>query len=347
MQFRSIPKNGRLILFSIATISVTILSTVLFGKLVGEVVFAVFLISWIAYHSISKNREMRSIQLVLREYQDGNFTARVENAESSKYLTVNDLAFRINRLGEQLEKLKHAVEVDHTAELIKADRLASVGELAASVAHEIRNPVAGIANAIHVLSREIENTDENRQIYDEIQNQAQRVSRAINNLLHYTRPTPLDLVPCELNFPLNSVMVLLDVRIRDSRIKLNIQLEEFPPNVLIDVQQIQQVLVNLILNAIQAMPDGGILSIDVTSNARDVELLIKDSGKGIPDDILPNIFKPFYTTKHKGTGLGLAISRKITEEHSGTIGVESGLSNGAGFRIRLPIHNPEYNQHAV
>ncbi len=338
MRLKIILKKHGLIVFLVMSLLSVLLVTFTIGNRSGEIILAICLISWATHHYISRRRKLRAIRSVLSEYQGGNFIAKVINIENSDKSPLDVLAFQINSLGEQLERLKSTLKVDYTEELEKADRLASVGELAASVAHEIRNPVAGIANAIQVLSSEMQDSDENRLIISEIQKQAQRVNRAINNLLHYTRPAPLDLVPCELNFPIDGVMVLLDGRIRENRIKLNMQLVASPPNVLIDVQQIQQVFVNLILNAIQAMPNGGILTLETFSDEEHVELLITDSGDGIPDDVSPYIFRPFFTTKHQGTGLGLSISRKIIEEHSGSIELDSSRSKGTGFRIRLPIY---------
>jgi len=269
----------------------------------------------------------------ISQLEQGNFAARIDLEQKDE---LGRLAGHINRLGDRLAKMRRALDNSHQAELERAERMASVGELASSIAHEIKNPVAGIASAMEVLSAELLPGDEREVIFAEILNQTQRVNRAVNDLLSYARPSLPELALGSLNEPLRHALTLLEARRKGANVALEIRLDPHLPPALFDPQQMQQVFVNLIFNALQAMPSGGTLKIASGFENKELFACISDTGVGIPKEIMQDIFKPFFTTKHQGTGLGLSICRSIIENHHGKIEVYSTRGEGSTFKVILP-----------
>lgn len=290
------------------------------------------------YHSKSVDRTLTRINRAITDFKEGKFTTRVELQGNEGYgHKLGNLADRVNQLGLRLQQMQATINEHHQMELEKAERLASVGVLAASMAHEIRNPVAGISNAIQVLSSDLTLEPEHLVVFDEIQHQTQRINRAINNLLTYARPVDPQLVSGDLNTILQKSMVLMEGQIQEARIKLIQDFDPQPPHIMIDDQQLQQVFVNLILNAIQAMAPDGVLTLKTEQEDQYVCASVSDTGVGIPDDQKTGIFEPFFTTKPKGTGLGLAICKSIIQKHGGRLTVSSEIGSGAAFKICLPL----------
>lgn len=217
-------------------------------------------------------------------------------------------------------------------------RLASIGEVAAVIAHEIRNPLAGISGAIQVLGQETPPGEPRRSILKEIEGEIRRLDEKVNDLLAYARPSipSRELVdPLEL---IRTTMKLLseDPLVKKAKITLNGErnLPAFP----MDSGQMQQVIVNLVLNALHAIDGAGAVRISA-KRIRDggLELAVEDSGPGVREEIAEAIFRPFFSTRPTGTGLGLAISRKIVESHEGTLHLDRSRRRGARFVITLPV----------
>lgn len=264
--------------------------------------------------------------------EQGDFSVRID---MDKKHELGVLGQRINRLADRLEEMRSQLEESHRQEMERAEKMASVGALAASIAHEIKNPISGIAGAIEVLKAEMDPNDERREIFEEILRQTERVNRAVSDLLTYARPSPPELVLGDINEPLRRALNLLDGRLKESHIQVVDHLEDGLPPVMIDPQKMTQVFVNLILNAIQAMPQGGRLELRTAVNQDEVVAEVKDTGVGIPPEIVGDIFKPFFTTKHQGTGLGLSICLSFVEAHGGRIEVDSFPHEGSTFRVVL------------
>jgi len=244
--------------------------------------------------------------------------------------------------------------------LARVDRLASLGELAAGVAHEIKNPLAGIAGALQILAREYGPEDPSREVFDEVFNQVRRLDGFVNNLLQFARPSKPVFLPLKIEEVMRSALFLVSKQIERKRIGLDFDFGDQPPLVDGDKGLLQQVFLNLILNAVDAVEPGGALEIHtcwkeraercvrprcLSSHVRNgndasvdtVKVVIRDSGSGIDPSVLENIFNPFYTTKSHGTGLGLSISHRIIEQHNGAILVESERGVGSVFTICLPV----------
>ena len=249
--------------------------------------------------------------------------------------------------GKDITKRKQA-----EADLIRSEKLASVGQLAASVAHEVNNPLAGILLYMKILlkkfaEKELQSPETETQLL-KMERELEKTSRIIKNLLDFSRQSEPSIRPAKLNKIVESALFLVRNQINLENIRLEKKLDEQLPHVLADFDQIQQVLINIILNATQAMPHGGTLEI-ATSAAKGIEIGestkdtvridIKDTGVGILGEDMKKLFTPFFTTKKKGKGVGLGLSvvHGIIEQHKGKIEVESEPDVGTTFTIYLGV----------
>jgi signal transduction histidine kinase len=218
----------------------------------------------------------------------------------------------------------------------RSERLAAVGELSASIAHEVRNPLAGMKGALQVLRKDIVLDASKKEIMDELLAQIARLENLVRDLLTFARPNPLSLQPVDLHSVLDRTLRLLQDGIEGSGITVR---RTYGPNsdpIEADPLQMEQVFLNLIGNAMQAMSKGGVLDVTTRFTKDKVQLQFGDTGNGIAPADLPRIFQPFHTTKHRGSGLGLSIVKKIVEAHGGTVSVESKLGDGTTACVTLP-----------
>jgi two-component system NtrC family sensor kinase len=246
----------------------------------------------------------------------------------------------------EMRKLEQ--EFADQARLLHQDKMITLGRLAASVVHEINNPLAGVLNylrlMIKILGRQAldqEHMEKFQRYLNLVESETSRCSRIVSNLLAFSRKSETEFKEIDLHQLLQKCMMLSQHKLDLQNIRVRINLDSRMPNVWGDFNQIQQCLINLIFNAIDAMPSGGTLSI-VCSHDRSsdmAEIMVKDTGCGIAKEDLPHIFDPFYTTKMegKGLGLGLATVQGIIERHKGTIQVDSETGRGTAFIIRLPV----------
>lgn len=245
----------------------------------------------------------------------------------------------------KLRRIVHSVQ-DVTAErrarklLEKTERLVTIGQMAAGVAHEINNPLNAIVGMAELLCEDLDDESAKR-MAEHIREQALRIGRITKNLLTFARPRPQEFAPVDINEVIREVVEMKSYQLRSNNITVVLNLTEPLPHVLGDKTQLQQVLLNLINNAEDAMSEqgGGTLSIKTERKEGFVRLLVEDTGKGIPPELLPHIFDPFFTTKPvgKGTGLGLAIVYGIVTGHGGRIWAENRPEGGARFVVELPI----------
>jgi two-component system, NtrC family, sensor histidine kinase PilS len=224
------------------------------------------------------------------------------------------------------------------ARMRQADRLATLGRMAANIAHEIRNPLASLTGAIEALaaggSVGERLADDHGRLSQIVVHESDRLNRIITSFLDYARPAPLRIDRVNVCEILDEVLVLLDHRSLPG-VKLS---REFPPSLVwpVDAQQFRQAVWNLCLNAIEAMPDGGELLVGARRDADRLEVWVTDTGAGIPAADVPQIFEPFFSTKAGGTGLGLALVHRIATEHGGGLDVHTVPGAGATFTISLP-----------
>lgn len=227
-------------------------------------------------------------------------------------------------------------------EVIRMDRLASLGVLASGIAHEIKNPLAGIKTMAQACEEEFDPKDSKREYLTRIVRQVNRLDGLLKTFFSYAKPNPPNRSMHALADILSEVLNLIHNKMQKSNIQYFQKIDHDFPLIHVDANQLQQVFLNLLLNAIDAMPDGGQLEVAAWTkgdliNSQEVEIFITDTGSGIPSNKLETIFDPFFTTKSNGLGLGLSIVYRIIQSHQGDIFVESQENKGTRFMITLPI----------
>ncbi len=230
-------------------------------------------------------------------------------------------------------------------EILRMDRLVSLGKLASGIAHELRNPLAGIKTTAQALGEEMSGDDSRREYLLRITKEIDRLNDLLKTFFSFAKPQNLNLVHCHIKDIINEIIPFLIKEIADKGIRFIETYHPQLPKVKVDKTQMHQVFLNLFLNAIQAMPNGGELKIEaspILSNSLEgfkknfIKVVISDTGRGIPPHIVHKIFDPFFTTKPRGIGLGLSITYQIIKKHGGTIKVESQWEKGTSFVINLP-----------
>jgi signal transduction histidine kinase len=227
-------------------------------------------------------------------------------------------------------------------QVVQADKLASVGEMMAGIAHEIKSPLSGIGTAAQVLQEQLEPNDRRREVLGEILKQIERLRSTVDDFLRFAKPRKPRLNSENLNEIVERIFFLINGQVHTQGIKVQKEYAPDLPPVRVDAEQMQQVFFGLALNAIQSMPNGGALRIATESESDEAQrnghasVIFQDTGAGIPPEHMKSIFEPFFTTKHCGTGLGLSIVRRILREHGSTITVESEVGKGTRFTITIP-----------
>ena len=224
------------------------------------------------------------------------------------------------------------------AQLIRSEKLAALGQLAAGIAHEIRNPLTSINILIHSLTENFPSENTHREDLQVIEEEIRRINEIVDQFLRFAKPaSPLfektNLIPI-----FEEILQLLRPQIERGKIKVKKEFEPLPL-ITVDKEQVKQVILNLLLNAVQAMPKSGhlILRGQIPENDRWINLSIQDSGAGIPGEDMDKLFDPFFSTKEGGIGLGLSIAHRIIDQHHGKIEVESTPGRGTLFTVWLPI----------
>lgn len=246
------------------------------------------------------------------------------------------------RVEEKSRELRGAQE-----EMLRVERMASIGKLAAVVAHEINNPLAGILTYAKLLkkrlSRQAQPDAENISMLDLVESESRRCGDIVKNLMTFARPTSMNREPADLNVVIDRCIRLVQHQLELKNIELHENLEKDLPLVRCDAGQIEQVVLALVMNAIDAMPNAGNLTLSSRKGPDEghVQIEVRDDGVGMPPEVLANMFEPFFTTKEhgRGLGLGLAISRNIVDRHGGRIEVASEPGHGTAFTITLPLQS--------
>jgi hypothetical protein len=268
--------------------------------------------------------------------EDGKSPAFPALAVSRRQDEIAELFRGLNHLIERLNTANVKLIEMHHRELEHADRLAATGEMAAGIAHEIKNPIAGVLGALQVFRGETNLDQTHKDIMDEMMVQLERVNHAVNDLLQYARPTPPMMEKIDVRDILEKTASILSQQAKEKNISINKMYGKESLVVPADKKQIQQAFWNVILNAIQAVDAQGVVTIDAKMDDNVLLISISDNGKGIPPEQVDQVFKPFFTTKHKGTGLGMTITKRIIEQHQGSLHVKSAVGSGTTVTIRLP-----------
>ncbi len=246
---------------------------------------------------------------------------------------LTSLHFYLKTLFTEVEKTRTHLE-DSRKSLHHRERLARVGEVMAHVAHEIRNPLATIGGFARHLEKHPEDADKVREGATIIAQETARLEKMLTDVMKYSRPVRVERRRWNLNEVVEHSLAALSGQIPDG-VRLRVALSPDLPSVEIDPDPVEQVVINLIKNSIEAMNGSGELEIATLSTASEVLLVIRDTGPGIPEPIREKIFQPFFTTKKKGNGLGLAICKQIIDEHEGAIELDSSPGEGTTFKIRF------------
>ena len=226
------------------------------------------------------------------------------------------------------------------AQLIRSEKLAALGQLAAGIAHEIRNPLTSINILIHSLTKNFPSEDSHREDLNVIEEEIDRINEILDRFLRFAKPAVPLLERTEVASIFEETLQLIRPRMEKQRIHVQKEFQDLPM-ILMDREQMKQVALNLLLNAVQAMPKGGTLMLR-GQNSKDgqwITISIQDSGVGVPNEDMNKLFDPFFSTKEGGIGLGLSIAHRIIDQHHGKIEVESDPGKGTLFTIWLPIHN--------
>lgn len=260
---------------------------------------------------------------------------------------VGRLVEDFNRMAEDLRQSRLRIDQLHAQGMARAQQLATVGELASGVAHEIRNPVTAVLGALDLALRRLPPGESARPFLEEAQKQLKRIETTTTQLLRYARPPELREVVVEANLLVERAARIVEAQARSAGAALKTEPAPGPVPVRVDPELMVQVLVNLMLNGIEAMGPGGHLTLWVTRHAPDVWIGVRDTGPGVPPENRAEIFRPFYTTKHQGTGLGLSISHQIVTRHGGSLRIEDTPGGGATFVVALPLADGKGAGHGV
>jgi two-component system NtrC family sensor kinase len=284
-------------------------------------------------------RPVRDLRQASRKLADGKLDTRVE-VDPGAAEELAELAESFNSMAGSMAH--HEAQLRESArKMSETKKLATLGQLAAGIAHEINNPLGGILMYSHMLLDEIDGDPEVRGNVEKIGREADRCKKIVKGLLDFARQTKPERTESNINLVLDEVVALLEQQTLFHNVEIVKDQGRSIPLVDIDVAQVQEVFMNIVLNAVDAMDGRGTLSLStrLSSDGRYVEVELADTGPGIPEDQLDKVFEPFFTTKEVGlgTGLGLSIAYGIIERHHGRIWAESSVGKGTSFFVQLPI----------
>jgi signal transduction histidine kinase len=308
------------------------------GSIITSFVFFIVILPRALYFSTFPNPLTRAVIFVVFSALVGFLVAIQLNRFESEKKNHIKLSTAYQKLIENTQKLKESRE-----QLIRADKLASLGQLAASIAHEVNNPLTGILIYTQLLQKKIASgtipKETTLDYLSKMEFELIRSTKLVNNLLDFARQSPPAFRQVDLNTIVNRAFELAAYSAKIQHVRTIKELDPSIPELVADFDQLQQVCTNLILNAIQAMPDGGTLTLRTSYGDGGFKIEIQDTGCGISDENMRKLFTPFFTTKQeiKGVGLGLAVSYGIVQRHHGRIEVQSHEKQGSVFTICLPV----------
>jgi two-component system, NtrC family, sensor kinase len=289
-------------------------------------------------------RPMLELQKKIARVRQGDLTVSVDFADRND--EIGDLGRDFNSMVRQLRESREEIQRLHRTQMSRAEHLATLGELAAGLAHEIRNPLAGIAGVIEIIGRDLPPESPACAVVKEVKQEAIHINRILTDLLETARPKQPNFQLANLEHTIEHAIMFAREQATTRSIDIEFVHNRDVPPVQHDPGQIHQVLLNMLLNAIQAVARNGRIVISLDGDDHFAAISIADNGPGIPPETLKNIFRPFFTTKGHGTGLGLSLARRIVEDHGGRIAVTSTPGQGTTFVVYLPYERsrPETGQ---
>ena len=288
--------------------------------------------------------EMERYMEILLYNTVGGITGLLSQREQERTVELQKTA---QGLKESYQKLQHQSEqiIVIEEQLRRAEKLSTLGEMAAVLAHEIRNPLGSIRGTAEILKDDYKPGDAKYEFIEIQIKETERLNRVVEDFLNMARPQPADMHPCPIQEELETIVTLVSNDARERQISLVLKPQPLPVIINADGEKLRQAFLNIVINALQATPKGGSVTISTTiSDNKLCEISFRDTGPGIEAEKLSKIFKPFYTTKPEGTGLGLAISKKIIESHYGKLLIESEHGHGTTVTVRLPIQDTTHGE---
>jgi len=269
---------------------------------------------------------------------EGDLSASLIYDENGKEIAsvgiFKDLRERL-RIERELREMQQA--------LLHSEKLAAMGRLTSQVAHELNNPIYGIMNTLELLKTEVPPESKRRRILELSLSETQRLAEMLRNMLSFSKPEEEKRRPVKINELVEGILLVMEKQMKESNIKVETYFDQTLPEVMASTNQMRQVMLNLLKNAKEAMPKGGILTVRTNREDRKVMVAIQDTGVGVPEELRDKIFEAFFTTKQKvkGVGLGLSVCYGIIKDHGGEIKVESEVDKGTTFTILLPVSSHE------
>jgi signal transduction histidine kinase len=250
------------------------------------------------------------------------------------------LIFVVQR-GEAIIERRAQERLRLKEQLGRAERLSAMGEMAAGISHEIRNPLGIIRSSAELLKKKVARTDPANTLPDIIVEEATRLNGIITDFINFARPRSPKISPCRVDDVIEKNITFLSAQIDEGRYVIEKNCQNPLPLVMADAPLLHQSFLNIFINAMQAMPEGGRIRVAIRAEGARVVVDIDDEGQGVPTDLLDKIWDPFFTTKDKGSGLGLGIVKNIIESHGGAVRIANRAPQGARVTIELPIMPPE------
>jgi len=307
---------------------------------------AIFIIGLIIIFVITMRmtRPIEMLTVAAKRIESGDLQARVSIDREDE---IGSLGKAFDQMAERL--MQREKELKESQDILRrADRLSSLGLLTAGLAHEIRNPLVAIRTFTQLLPERYEDADFREGFQNLALKEVDRICGLINDLLSFARPSPPKVAEENINDVVDGVVRILETEAKEKNVEISRDFTANLPKAWIDREQMKQVFMNLILNAIQAMQNGGAIFVstrliakeDTNGSGRFVQVEIKDTGVGIPEENLDHIFDPFFTSKEEGSGLGLSVSHQIVQEHGGHMTVKSEAGSGTSFFVNIPLGKP-------
>jgi signal transduction histidine kinase len=299
---------------------------------------------WI-FFTVVVGRRIEKLAATIRRVEAGDLAVRAPGGGRDE---LSQLGTSFNAMVARLADARRQLESRHADEVRRAEHLAALGKMAAGVAHEINNPLAGMQNCVRTLMKGPRNEEQRVEYLGLLRDGLDRIGRIVSQLLDFAREARPRLAPTLLPPVLHRCLALVEHETTRRRIAVAVSGNGNLPAVLADAHQLEQLFLNVLMNAVEAMPGGGRLDVQMRPGDSDgkpaVEVLVSDTGTGIAAEHVARVFDPFFTTKEvgKGTGLGLSVSYGIVKAHRGSIAVSSAPGTGTTFTVALPVADTEH-----
>lgn len=280
-------------------------------------------------------KPLAAITDAMKRIETGGLETKIASTRDDE---LGMLTKSLNQIRDDLYRSKKEIDRHHSDEIRHIEKMASIGEVAATVAHEIKNPLAGISGALQVLAEDYPEDSPRKEIANDILKEIERLDKSVKDLLFFARQPQLNLILTDINAIIERVGNALKISARGMNVELALAAEN-APEVLVDPDQMEKALLNIAGNSLKDMPKGGTLAIAVENKAAEgeIEITISDMSGGMSEERLKGLFKPSFSAGGMGTGFNLAISRNIIEGHKGRISVESRIGAGNIFHIHMPV----------